>query len=419
MRGSSLVEQGQVVPAAQAWQALLDEFAASAPATLPGELRTALASCHNNLSRIRKSEGDRQSAIAHLRTAIELEADPGIATDSLDHRLDRLRTRSNLATLQLEQGEVDAARDGYAAVLAALAKELEAHAGEPEVKRELARATCAMAELHSKQQELPRALALRGEAMAVMEQLVASFPDRVAYRQELGQMANDASIDAQQARDLAAALPFADRAVACHQELLQRAPGNDEYATQQAMFLRQRSVVALLQQRLEPAFADITAAIELQEQVVRRRPDDPHFALQAAGLHQEHGLYHLRSQRWPDGRTALHRARDHYEALLAKGNRTPREPNRLPKLLTVLARVVAHVRRPGRGDGVPAAPPAAAADGEEGAARIRAAARTRQPARVRRPGGGGRVCGGANRGRGEVTGGSGAEDRCSPRRQMR
>ncbi|MCU0862904.1 MAG: protein kinase [Planctomycetes bacterium] len=338
-RGSSLVEQGKVAAAAAAWQALLDEFAGRAPATLPGELRTALASCHNNLSRIKKADGDLAAATAHLRTAIELEAEVTSDADSIDHRLDRLRTRSNLSTMLLEQGDADAARQGYEVVLAALLEAAKVHPNEPEVQRELARARCAMAGLHSLQQDFVQSRPLRTAAIAAMEQLVAAFPDRIAYRQELGQMANDASVDAQLAKDLDAAAPLADRAVACHRELLQRAPQNVEYATQLAMFLRQRSVVALLQQRLEPAFADITAAIELQELVVRNRPDDPHFALQAAGLHQEHGLYHLRSQRWPEGRAALHRARDHYEALLGKGNRTPQEPNRLPKLLTVLARV--------------------------------------------------------------------------------
>ena len=339
-RGSALVEQGRVADAAQTWQALLDDFAAREPSTLNLELRTALASCHNNLSRVRKSEGDLAGAVAHLQRGIALESeDAGGAEDGLDFRLDRLRSRSNLATLQLEQGNLDAARTGYTAVLAALQQERTAHPNEPEVQREAARARCAMAGLLSQQQDFTASRPLRQQSLADMEQLIAAFPDRVAYRQELGQMAYDASVDAQLAKDLEAALPLADRAVACHRELLQRAPQNDEYATQQAMFLRQRSVIALLLKRLEPAFADITAAIELQEQVVKRRPDDPHFALQAAGLHQEHGLYHLRSQRWQEGRTALRLARDHYEALLAKGNRTAQEPNRLPKLLTVLARV--------------------------------------------------------------------------------
>lgn len=336
--GSSLAEQGRTAEAAARWQAVLTEFGERAPRDLPDEVVLALASCHNNLSRVVFADGDVAAAIGHLETAQALEQLVSTDSDGVDQRLDRCRTRLNLAIARRARGGEDAdVGPELASLEAALAELVQAWPGEPEVVRELARVHGTQAAAASARGEFAAARARRATAIAALEELVTSFAERAAYRQELGVLLHEDAGDAQLAGELDAAAALADRAVASHRELLQRAPDNAEFATQAATFLRQRSTVALLIGDEAGALAGLAEAIALQERVAAAREVEPRFAIDAAVLHQELAVCHLRAGRPEAARDALRAARDHYEAALGRGFAPAGEANRLPKLLFVLA----------------------------------------------------------------------------------
>ena len=336
-RGSALVELGRVEEAVASWQRLVDECTALDGKAMTTSLRMALASAHNNLSRVDHGEGRPDAAIAHLQRGFAYEAEVPAAEFTTDMAIDSARSRINLAGLLRAKGDLDGAFAELVRVEAALTKLASEQADEPELRRELARTHAAMAVICFQRKETDRAKALRERSLATMAQLVQSFPERIAYRQELGVMAHDAANERQQAQDLPGAEALSQQAVAVHEALLQKQPDNPEFQTQLAMFLRLRSLLALLQQRPEPAFADLQRAVAMQDAVVAARPADPYYRMQAAGLLQELGVYHLRGEQWRPGRDALRRAGAHYEAALALGHAPAQAPRCLPKLLTVLS----------------------------------------------------------------------------------
>jgi serine/threonine protein kinase len=337
-RGSSLVEQGRVADAAAVWRGIVARYERRDAATLPRDVVSGLASCHNNLALVTRQAGDVDAALRHLETSVALEAHVALANDTVDHRLDRCRTRLNLGTAQRDKGDVAAALVTYREVADALQQLAAANPDEPEVQRELVRSQAAQAAAASDARDFRTSRPLRDQAIAAMERLVAAYAERAAYRQELGLLLLDAARDAQLDQDLDAAAALSARAVDSHRELLRRSPDNAEVGSQTATMLRQRSGVAFAQQRREQALADLDEAIALQQRVLQLRPDEPWGHIEAAALQQELAIYHWRAEQWPPARDALRAARDHYEQALARGVAQAREPQRLPKLLTVLAR---------------------------------------------------------------------------------
>jgi serine/threonine protein kinase/tetratricopeptide (TPR) repeat protein len=337
IRGSTLVGLARFADAEAIWRHLLEDSAGIDLDAASVPLLQTLSSCHNNLSRMHHSRGELEPAIAHLETALALDARLAKQPRTVDQVLDAARTRLNLGNLQRGRNQIDAAAECFLAVRAELEELAAKQPDEPELRRELARSEFALAKVATERKDFAAAAPLRTTALAAFARLVADFPARVAYRQDHGLMAFESSCDAQIAGDREAAMTLIDTAIAQHEALLLQQPDHPEYGSELATFQRQRSGLLVAAGRMDEAIALVQKAIELQERIANAHADDAHHRIQLAGLLQELGIYHWRRERWPAARDALARAGAAYEAAVAKGHAPALEPRRLPKLLAVLA----------------------------------------------------------------------------------
>jgi len=338
VQATTLASLGRFGETAAIWQGLLDETADADLDTAAADLLSVRSTCHNNLSRLLHGDGELERAIAHLEAGLALDARLATAAPSVPQQLDAARSRMNLGILYGDSGRLDEARGCYTALADDLRALRAARPADPEVQRELARCEFALAKVASDGAEVEAAAPLRASALAAMRTLVADFPDRVGYRQELGMMAFESSCQQQLAGDDAAAAHSIDLAIEQHEELLRREPGQPEFGSQLATFQRQRSGLLFRQGKVADAIVLVTVAIERQADIAARRAEDAHHQLQLATLLQELGLYHWQQQQWPQARDALRRAAAAYEVAVARQHTPALDPKRLPKLLTILAR---------------------------------------------------------------------------------
>lgn len=335
-RASAFASLNRFADAEALWRRLIDEAKDLDVATASAERLLTVTSCRNNLSRLLGASGQEAQALAELQAALPLDTRVRQLRTTNDVQIDSARLRVNIGTLQRKTGKIDEALATYRGVLSDLTALAAANGKDPEVVRETARVRFAMATIGTMQKRPAEAAPLRQQALAALRELVAGFPDRTAYRQELGSMAFQASCDAQEEGDRAAAETLAREAVASHGELVARQPG-PEARTDLGTFERQLANLLLLRGERAGALALLEQAIARQRQVVVERPDDPHYRISLASLLQELGIHHWRAEAWPKAREAWRAAVEVYDAVLAAGVGTPKEPRRLPMLLQVLA----------------------------------------------------------------------------------
>jgi serine/threonine protein kinase/tetratricopeptide (TPR) repeat protein len=336
-RGSVLVELGRVPEAAVGWQQVIDAYGEQPLAGLPNGLALALSSCHNNLGKVAMPEHDYERAIHHLEASLRYDEAAAEGAESRAREIDSVRTHINLGTVLRAKGDPAAARTRFEAVRTRLQKFAARLPGEPEVQRELARTTVALAALETDAKKFPAAIELRREATTAMQRLVELFPDRVQYGLEAAQMLRDLSLDQQAVNELEDAEASARLAIGLMDRARAKEPSNLEYIALHAGCMQNLAYVLRRLKRPEEALRELARAVEAQEASVAARPEDNHYRAVAASLNQEVGLLHIEAEHWQEARAAWRRARDHYETALAQGSAQPREPRRLPMLLTVLA----------------------------------------------------------------------------------
>ncbi len=336
-RASVMGDVGRLQESRRCLQEVVDAHAGQDGKAMRPDLVWMLSTCHNNLGRIAQGDGEHAEALRHLQRSVELEAMVPRAAASLGHALDNVRTQINIGTLHRQQGDAVAARAQYDRVLVTLLAMSKAHPGEPECKRETARVQFGVAALSAAAKDFATSLPAAQAAISMMQELVAAFPDRAGYQQELGVMGNEQSMDRQLSGDLPGAETTACAAVATHELLVLKHPNNLEYGSQLAAFLRQLSGVIWHQQRVPEATKVLERAVALADEIVTKRTEDPHYHMQSAALLQEVGLYYWNAETWPQARSAWQRAARHYDEVLAKGSQAPNDPRRYPRLLMVLA----------------------------------------------------------------------------------
>ncbi|MBL8755410.1 MAG: serine/threonine protein kinase [Planctomycetes bacterium] len=337
-RATALSLGGKVVEAERLWQALVDAHAAADAASLDAALVWAIATAHNNLSRSAHARGALEVAEGHLRRSLELST-AVVAKPTGEWAMDEMHTRMNLATILRDRGQRDAAHEGYAAVRQGIADALARAPGDPELRQAEAKVVEAMAAMLEEDRKWSAAVPLREQGVAGMEALVASFPDRIGYLQELANVTHHLSQTLQMAGDATRSEVQARRAVELAERVCARSPDNPEPVSELAVYLRQHSGVLYKLQREDESTKVIQRAIDLQEGIVARRSDDLHYRLQAAMLSQEIALHHANRQQFDPARRALYRARDHYEFALGKGHQPTLDPRRMPQLLQVLLQI--------------------------------------------------------------------------------
>ena len=336
-RGLSLVELGRLAEAEADWNAMVATAASVPEAKWSKQVRLAMASAHHNLARLVRERGDLDGAIVHLQRSFALEE--GLASDgpSLDLQLNQARSRINLGAMLRDKGDVEGSRQQLLRVREQLAKLAAGEVEEPEVRREQARVEVSLAAIHAAAGEHGQALPLRDAAIASMRSLVADFPARVVYRQELDLMLYDLAVERQQAGDVAGAIAADTGAIAGHEQLLAAHPDGHEYASELAIVVHHRGY---LQTKTDDAAAgrDFTRAAELIEGVVQKRPDDLAFRMQAGPLVRAAAIRAARSERWTEARDTFRRAADHVERVrVAGGKRSVAAKRLLLQMLPQLA----------------------------------------------------------------------------------
>jgi len=336
-RGLCLVELGRLAEAATDWTAAVESAATVPDAEWTKQVRLALSSVHHNLARIARERGDLAAAIDHMQRSTAIEDVVGREDTSLDFRLNRARSRINLAAMLRDKGDRDGARAELQQVQGALAAMVTADVKEPEVRREQARVEVALAAIDAAAGRHDDALPRRETAIATMRTLVADFPARVVYRQELDLMLHDLAIERQQSGDLEGAVVAATEAIAGHDQLVAERADGLEYVSELAIFLHQRGYL-LTKSDEAAAGVDFARAATLIEGLVEKRPDDLSFRMQAGQMRNTAAIQAARAERWTEARDGFRRAADHLERVVtAGGKRAAGAERALPPLLQKLA----------------------------------------------------------------------------------
>lgn len=336
-RGLSLVELGRLAEAEAEWNAVLDAAAAVKESDWTKQVRLVLSSTHHNLARVLRERGDLAGAIEHMKTSSTIEEGLASEDTSLDLQLNQARSRTNLAALLRDKGDADGARAELLRVHGTLTTLATNENKEPEIRRELARVGVALAAIEAAAGKHAEALPRREAAIATMRTLVADFPARVVYRQELDLMLYDLAVERQQAGDRDGSITAATEAIAGHEQLVASRADGLEYVSELAIFLHQRGY-SLTKTDESAAGADFTRAAELIDGLVQKRPDDLSFRMQAGQLLNTAGIQAARAERWTDARDTFRRAADHLERVVtAGGKRAAGAERALPPLLQKLA----------------------------------------------------------------------------------
>lgn len=335
-RGLAAVQAGRVDEAKVPWTRILDETAKVDRARWSSQLRLAVSSAHHDLARLAKEAGDLDGAIEHMRQSTELET--GLDAEGLvfDAQINVVRSTLNLAALLREKGDLDGSGAELERARAHLAKLLTDNPGEPEVRREQARTTIAMAGLADVRGQQQKALSMRDDAVATMTELVNAFPERAVYRQELGLMLHELALGRKREGHDATAEAAEDRAVAGHEKLLAGQADNAEYASQLAVFLHHRGYLRA-NERPDAAGADFARAAALLDAVAAQRPKDGAYLFQAAQMQRTVGSFASRREDWVLSRQAYERAVALLEAALACGHPGAKSAHGLPAALPALA----------------------------------------------------------------------------------
>jgi serine/threonine protein kinase/tetratricopeptide (TPR) repeat protein len=336
--GSACAGLGRIPEAVDHWQRLVAETAAVDLATAHPRVALALATAHNNLSRVLAANGDRQGALNALQRALEIEPEPSaVAGSSTDLAIDRARMRMNRAALLRDDGQLEAAAAEYQELASALAELAQAAPDEPNLRLELARVRFARSELAARRQQHDVAAAECEPALATLRELAAAYPDRTAYRRDLGVMLFQASVSRQLAGAREPAEALAREAIQSHERLLAAVPDAAESRGELTTFRRQLAGLRLAAGSAAEAVALLEQAIAEQAEVAAARPADPYYRMDLAALQQELGIHHWKGERWAPARDAWRAAASSYEQALAAGRKDVLAPRRLPLVLQVLA----------------------------------------------------------------------------------
>lgn len=336
-RASSLVALGELDAAQQIWSNLIEEFDDLDLDTADRRLLIALTSCHNNLSRMAHAHGDHERAFALLERGLRLDDKVLAADQSLGVVLDSVRMRLNLAALHRQAGRLDQTAATYDQLLASLTAQQPQHAKDPELRRELARTRFAMAELASLRGQHAAATPLREEGLAGARELVQEFPNRTAYRQDLGSMHYQAVQQLLAGGHAKAAWDSLRAAIDSHSELTTRLPEAPEPRSELATFRHRLSELYWQRGERQQATQTLEEAIAEQQRALALRPNDAHYGWELAGLLQIRGMMQAKLDAWRDARDSWRQAATGYEQALSAGYQRAREPNSLPRTLQMLA----------------------------------------------------------------------------------
>jgi serine/threonine protein kinase len=334
VRAGACVALGRFDDAAAVWRRVLAAHPDVDPVTSSSRLIMMLCTCHHNLARMATVSGDLDDAQRHIDAALALgEHIPNEQRD-LRRVLDGLGTRLNLAALQHERDETSAARATLTKVREELGSLAEAHRGHPEVQRELARCEFSLSRVARSERREDEAHALRTSAIDALQALVAGFPERVAYRRELGLMLFEA---AQETHDSGSARELLDAALAQYTELVARQRRQPEYMTEFATLLRHSARLDRAAHDDEGALSELVRATELQRAAAEAGTVDPYYLIQLGSLEDELSTLHSEAERWSDCRDCLGRAVDAYERAASLSRAEALEPGALPRVLMLLA----------------------------------------------------------------------------------
>ncbi len=337
-QASAHVGLAQHAEAKAIWSSLVaeDERQEQAPRGGPepsADARIAWSAAHNNLGRLAHVEDDLDTAIAHLERARELDALVPPERRTVEVVLDAARTRTNLATMRRDQGRIDSARALYTELVTELTQLEASYPNHPEVRRERARAELALGLIGS---EPAAARAGLERARAAFSALAQAFPERLEYQREYAVVCFQVAAFLRSQRDAEGTAESLEAAIESHRATLLKWPVEPETTSELATFLLQRAGDRFRAGRSDDAVRDAEEVLTLLEVIAER---DSHYALQLSAAAFELGVIRLRREEWSAARTALQRAQREIESLRERNVAAAFDPQRLPKLLTILAQV--------------------------------------------------------------------------------
>jgi tetratricopeptide (TPR) repeat protein len=193
-------------------------------------LRRALAMSHNNLGWILQTTGKLPEAEASFRDAVAAQRLAAEIPDRPEFRLELASYQFHLGNLLRDRGRLKEAEEVYREALP-LEKQLVADfPNRRDFLQELADGHNNVGHLLLQDAERRQeAEAAYREALAIKKQLVAEFPNIPEYRNDLAGTLFNLAQAASKGRDFAAARQLLDEAIGDHQEALQANPRNPDY----------------------------------------------------------------------------------------------------------------------------------------------------------------------------------------------
>ncbi|MCC6782760.1 MAG: serine/threonine protein kinase [Planctomycetes bacterium] len=259
VRGTVRRELGRLDEARAAWTAAIAalEPLAAAPGASP-ELLQTLSAALGNRGVAAHAERELAAAEADLRRALAIDERVLSVKEPDGLRLGQLRIRANLCTLLLAQGRAADALVAANELIDAATRLHDADPGNPELRRELARARAAFAKVLGalgRNDEAEREIAA---SLALFARLSSEFADRVEYCWEHDMAEFAAARTALERGDEAAAEAHLRRAVSLHESFLERAPARAETRRELATML---GMLADLRERAPDGIAEAEALL--------------------------------------------------------------------------------------------------------------------------------------------------------------
>jgi serine/threonine protein kinase/tetratricopeptide (TPR) repeat protein len=215
------------------------------------------------------TEDDR----AFLRGIIaQFDAFATIKGDDADSRAVRAEGQFRVAGIRYRLGELKEAELGYDQALSVQKQLVADFPTRPEFRQDLAKSHSARALLLDIRGRLQQAEEGYVQALSIQTQLVADFPERAEFRRQLAMTHNNRSILLKTAGRLQQAEEGYVRALSIRQRLATDLPSRPEFRQDLAISHNGRGILLIAMFRLKEAEQDFDRALSIQKQLAAELP---------------------------------------------------------------------------------------------------------------------------------------------------
>jgi hypothetical protein len=273
---------------------ILQRLVAEEPDVPDHQLR--LARCLNNIGLARHELGQTDNARTVFHRAIEIqERLTGIQESPSEVYTDLALSWNNLGLLRGETGECSEAAECYheaVRVLETAPRQIQAQPQSRQTLASIYNNLGMLGEAHDPAQ----AKSWAEKALSIYQELVARFPQNLAYKADLAMTHNNLGALYYGSGKNAEALAAYQHAAGVQQQLIDTAPFVTDYRCDLALTLNNCGLVESKLGELGAASQSFRQAIDLQEALVRDFPADVRYASRLGGIHNNLAMVYERQK---------------------------------------------------------------------------------------------------------------------------